>query len=300
MPLLARANYDPAVAVTSAATTGALAMTALDTTNLRVTFTAPANGMVLVRGRVCAHGASTLPQLLLGVLDSTTVRLRQIPNGGRMAGASTERYAYELEAIVTGLTPSTSYTWDFAYGVEFGVALTALKWGGPNDTTTDNAWGAAAFEVWTTENLLAAAVYDPGTAVAKATSARLAMTALDTTNLRCTFNAPASGNVFWRLRGGGIAGATTFPSVLLGILEGATVVARQAPMTNMPGTALATTNVPLEASGVLALTPFSSHTYDAAYGVEILLASTNLNYGGPNDTTASNAWGQLALEVWAA
>jgi hypothetical protein len=52
MALLAGVAYDPAAAVTKA-TSAALAMTAFDTTNLRVTFTAPANGKVLVRIRPC-------------------------------------------------------------------------------------------------------------------------------------------------------------------------------------------------------------------------------------------------------
>jgi hypothetical protein len=52
MALLAGVAADPAAAVTKA-TSAAPAMTAFDTTNLRVTFTAPANGKVLVRIRPC-------------------------------------------------------------------------------------------------------------------------------------------------------------------------------------------------------------------------------------------------------
>jgi hypothetical protein len=48
------------------------------------------------------------------------------------------------------------------------------------------------------------------------------------------------------------------------------------------------------------LTPGASLSWDAAYGVDIAVASSNINYGGPNDTTASNAWGGFAYEVWAA
>ncbi len=57
MALLASVNYDPATAV-SAATSALLAMTALDTTNLRLTFTTPSNGFVLVRMRCVVVGAT--------------------------------------------------------------------------------------------------------------------------------------------------------------------------------------------------------------------------------------------------
>jgi hypothetical protein len=50
--------------------------------------------------------------------------------------------------VVTGLTPSATLVWDAAYGVETVVASTGLKYGGPNDTTGDNAFGGFAFEVW--------------------------------------------------------------------------------------------------------------------------------------------------------
>jgi hypothetical protein len=54
----------------------------------------------------------------------------------------------EAAGVVSGLTPSASLTWDAAYGVETGVASTGLKYGGPNDTTANNAFGAFIFEVW--------------------------------------------------------------------------------------------------------------------------------------------------------
>lgn len=58
MALLASKQYDPAAAA-SIVTTAAAVMTALDTTNLRNTFTVPANGRVLVRQRpVGGRGAS--------------------------------------------------------------------------------------------------------------------------------------------------------------------------------------------------------------------------------------------------
>ena len=150
MALLAGTLYDPAVSV-SKATTAALAMTAIDTTNLRLTFTAPANGAVLVRLVGKLHGATTFPQILLGVLDGSTVRGRVAPQAV-LGGTAVATTMVNVEAlfVVTGLTPSTSYTWDAAYGVETVVASTGLKYGGPNDATANNAFGGFVFEVWNT------------------------------------------------------------------------------------------------------------------------------------------------------
>jgi hypothetical protein len=52
----------------------------------------------------------------------------------------------EAEFVVTGLTGSQ--TWDAAYDVETLVASTGLKFGGPNDTAGNDAFGGFQFEVW--------------------------------------------------------------------------------------------------------------------------------------------------------
>lgn len=148
MALLAGTLYDPAAAV-SKATTAALAMTALDTTNLRLTFTAPASGRVLVRLQGTLHGATTFPQIQLGVLEGSTVKGRVSPAGlvnGNLA--ATTFLTVEGLFVVTGLTAGASLTWDAAYGVETVVASTGLKYGGPNNTTANDAFGGFAFEVW--------------------------------------------------------------------------------------------------------------------------------------------------------
>lgn len=148
MGILAATLYDPAAAVTKA-TTALLAMTALDTTNLRLTFTVPASGRVLVRMQGTLHGAATFPQILLGVLEGSTVRGRLAPAGlvnGNLA--ATTFLTVEAQFVVSGLTPGANLTWDAAYGVETIVASTGLKYGGPNDTTANNAFGGFLFEVW--------------------------------------------------------------------------------------------------------------------------------------------------------
>lgn len=150
MSLLAGKAYDPATAVNKA-TTALLAMTALDTTNLRLTFNAPSNGAVLVRLQGTLHGAATFPQILLGVLSGSTVMGRIAPAGlpnGNLA--ATTFLTVEAQFLVTGLTSGAAQTWDAAYGVETLVASTGLKYGGPNNTTANDAWGAFIFEVWDT------------------------------------------------------------------------------------------------------------------------------------------------------
>lgn len=150
MGLLAGKAYDPATAVAKS-TVALLPMTALDTTNLRLTFNAPANGSVMVRIQGTISGAATFPQILLGVLEGTTIRGRVAPAGllnGNLA--ATTFMTVEALFLVTGLTPGASLTWDAAYGVETIVANTAIRYGGPNDSTTNTAWGALLYEVWTT------------------------------------------------------------------------------------------------------------------------------------------------------
>ncbi len=301
MACLGAVAYDPAGAIVSKATSSLLAMTAFDTTNARITFTAPSNGSVLVKIRVPNKGASTSGVTLLGVLDGATVRGRCSPNVGRQGGTATLKTA-EAVYLVTGLTPTTSYTFDAAYGVELVQASSAFVYGGPNNTTLNDAAGALVFEVWETPNLLAGTFYDPGTAAGPSTASLLAMTAIDTTNLRLNFTVPASGKVHVRLRCVS-TGSTTVPNMLLGVLESSTVKMRQAPLgghTNV-GTLAATDHTVLEAHGVVSgLTPSASLTWDAAYGVETAVASQVMRYGGPNDTTITNAYGGIAFEVWSA
>lgn len=303
MALLGAAHYDPAGAV-SKSTASLLAMAALDTANLRVTFTAPANGKVLVRMRgTASHGATTWAQILFGVLEASTVRGRMAPIGafGQAAGA-TSPLVREASFLVTGLTPGNSYTYDAAYGVEFAVASSNLKYGGPNDASGNDAWGAFAFEVWETHALLAGTLYDPASAATKATSSLTAMAAMDTSNLRLTFAAPPSGRVLWRIAGligKGTSGA--IPSVLIGVMESASIRSRTQPVIGAAGTALATSHVPFEAKGYVGgLTPANNYTYDAAWATQVVAAASVIEYGGPNDTTQDNAYGGLAFEVWSA
>jgi hypothetical protein len=143
--------------------------------------------------------------------------------------------------------------------------------------------------------------YDPATAVAgttKSLGAALAMTAIDTTNLRASFTAPASGKVMVRCRVA-FGGGTTLPAILLGVLAGAAIIFRQAPqLQSIPGTIAATTVIVAEVIATVSVTPGAALVWDMAYGVETLATSAGLRYGGPNDATASNAYGAATFEVW--
>jgi hypothetical protein len=206
----------------------------------------------------------------------------------------------EVTGVITGLTPGNSYTFDGSYDVEIVDTAGAAGYGGAN-TAGASGPGGFEFEIWETLNLLGSCLYDPAVAVTEATTALLAMTVMDTTNLRITFTAPGSGNVYWRIYVP-FHGSTTIGQVLLGILESSTVRARVAPIMGCPFGAIAATScVGLEASGVITgLTPGNSYTWDAAYGVETISGAGGLKYGGPNDTTTNNAFGAAAFEVWAA
>lgn len=302
MSLLAGVNYDPSSAVTNKATTGLLAMTAVDTTNLRLTFTAPANGSVLVRIRTQLNGATTSPAVLLGVLDGATVRARQAPVYGRGTAAATQNVQLETLAVVTGLTPGTSYTWDAAYAVQTVVASTNIKYGGPDNSTGSDAWGGFGYEVWTAETLLAGAHYDPGTQATASVTSLLPMTAFDTSNLRLVFTAPTSGNVIVTMQapvhgttaaGGGVH--------LFGVLDGATVRARSTPAKAWEvSTGPAATDYIANRSRALVtgLTPGTTYTWDAAYGVEVVAASGSFAWGGPDTTSGNDAAGGFSYMIW--
>lgn len=299
MGILASAAYDPAVAVQKSAAS-LLAMTAIDTTNLRLAPVVPANGIVEVRARAALGGTTAVARITLGVLEASTVKLRQLaasPTTGASLVAGTN-LGSELFGIITGLTPG-AHTFDLAYGVELAGASAVLQYGGPNDTAGNDAFGACTFEFWDTANVLAAVSYDPGTAATASMTSLLAMTALDTTNLRLTFTAPSDGDVYWKARCGW-GGATVPGQALLGILESTTVVARAVPQW-VGGMSSSTASGVLEASGVVTGVSAGSHTWDAAYGVQVVSgAGGGLKWGGPNDTTQNNAWGAFTFMLWQA
>jgi hypothetical protein len=137
--------------------------------------------------------------------------------------------------------------------------------------------------------LLGAILYDPAVKVNKSAAALLAMTAIDTVNLRLTVTVPASGIIMVRLACGGLN--STIPAILLGVMNGAAIVARAPVISRMEQGCFVQMVIP-------GLTPSTPITLDAAYSVKIVAAGANLSYGGPNDAVASSADGAFSFEIW--
>jgi hypothetical protein len=301
---------DPATAVTKA-TSALLAQTAFDTSSARVTFAPPdlgrgaGNEMVIARIRVANKGSATaIPATLLGVLDGATVRGRQAPAAfAKQYATVTGLSQHEAVFVIGGLTAGTTYNFDAAYGVETLAASTNFGYGGPNNATASDAYGPLAYEIWSTPQLLAGKLYDPATAVTKSLATAAAVTAFDTTNLRHTFTVPASGLVMARIRAMASGGTGSAAVVHFGVMNGATVVARLAAhqIWCANTTVAATDHVIYQAEFVVpGLTPGASLTWDAAYGIETAGTGMSIKYGGPNDTTADNAYGGISYELMAA
>lgn len=302
MPLLAGVSFDPSVLVL-ASTAALRAMTAFDTTNLRLSFDSPANGSVLVRIAVTytgGGGAGSVASILLGVLSGSSVIARQIPQnqGGTTAAVNTYN-SFEALFTVTGLTPGNRNDWDAAYAVQALVAGSNIKYGGPNDTTALDAGGGLQYEIYTTEHLLAATLFDPAVRVTVSTTTLAAMTAFDTTNLRLTFTAPASGSVLVRIRvPAQSSGGAVTPVVMLGILDGSTVRLRVTPIAQPTSGGVSSRNYyGSEGQGVITGLA-GTFTWDAAYAVQST-AGIGFSYGGPNNATGNNASGGFLYEIWA-
>lgn len=147
MNLLAAKLYDPASAA-SKNTTQTAAMTAFDTTNLRLTFTPPAHGLVRFRMQAVGTGSTQAPVILMGVLNTTNVVGRAAPAYfPNSAASTTQLFTLVSDFIATGVT-AVSSNFDAAWAVQQAVAGTNIRYGGPNNTTAATAWGAFCFEAW--------------------------------------------------------------------------------------------------------------------------------------------------------
>ena len=167
MNLLNGKIYDPAASVNKV-TTAALAMTALDTANLRLAITVPAHGFVRFRLAGTLHGAATLPQIVLGVMNGAAIVGRASPMVGGSNLAATSLYKVEADFVVGGLAPGAMNV-DAAYGVETLVAATGLKYGGANNATANDAFGGFSFEAWDPMPIVNTAATGPAQVTADAT-----------------------------------------------------------------------------------------------------------------------------------
>ncbi len=112
--LLGRCFYAPNPSVSYAVTASTL--TALDATNLKVSFTTAASGPgsteVLVKLQAGVSGTTILYFGLTGT-GAPASRYEVLSNGSPVSGS--------VEFLVTGLTPNTAYTWDFAAATNTGT-----------------------------------------------------------------------------------------------------------------------------------------------------------------------------------
>jgi len=119
---LARVTYAPASIATYTITAS---VAALDTTNLTISFVAPPSGQVVLRAvfpfllRPGAVIANSVAGFALFVTHSTTTPVSAYMLYGNVDNAVTGTNTYlnsvgHYEALVTGLTPRTTYQYDFA------------------------------------------------------------------------------------------------------------------------------------------------------------------------------------------
>lgn len=109
----------------------------VDATNLIVTFTAPTSGAVIVSLSATAVGAAST-EINWGMRDGTTL----IANSVGQMSYSGGQYRMTHRFLVSGLTPSTSYTWKWAHARLTGGSTVNTLWGGAPGV------GGALIEVW--------------------------------------------------------------------------------------------------------------------------------------------------------
>ena len=140
--LLARKQYAPSSATTYTLVSIATGVTALDATNLSVTFVAPPSGDVLVRLTALAQGDNVVgDKVLFAVVSSTSSPGTLVGVVGLVytsvvtAAATDDEGLVTMEQVITGLSPGTSYTWYFA-GAYVTAAGKVIVQGGASNTTT--------------------------------------------------------------------------------------------------------------------------------------------------------------------
>ena len=149
--LIARTAYGPSTATTYNAivniTTG---VTALDATNLFVTFPGPPSGSVLVKLTAFCHGLAAADKTIFAVLSSTA-------SPGTLVGTSALAYLAPAATgndnaiattvhLITGLTAGTTYTWYF--GAAYVTGQNTIIAQGGNTNTASPTGAPAVMEVW--------------------------------------------------------------------------------------------------------------------------------------------------------
>jgi hypothetical protein len=136
--LLARVSYAPSTPVTYTAALGPN-LVALDTTNLAITFTTAGSGPgsteVVVRLQAGVNGAARLYWGLTGTGAPTT--------GYQISNSLSNSQLASLDFPVTGLTPNTTYTWNFAAYASVASTATIAAGSAAAGALTSNAYPAS-------------------------------------------------------------------------------------------------------------------------------------------------------------
>lgn len=118
--LLKRVQYAPSTATTYTVVAVATGLTALDTTNLVVTFIAPASGTVRVNLQGLVKGSVAAKSCAFGLVTTTgspgTLVSGSVIGLASISSATPADYGQssQVAQIITGLSAGTSYTWYFA------------------------------------------------------------------------------------------------------------------------------------------------------------------------------------------
>ena len=145
--VLARVQYAPSSEHTYTLVNITTGVTALDSTNLVVTFIAPPSGNVMVKLQGwCEGGAAATDKVIFAVVSTTG-------SPGTLAPGSVTGLAYSsptgtladnqglatMEQLIMGLTPGSSYTWYFAAAYGTGAASIFAQGGTANTTSVTGA-----------------------------------------------------------------------------------------------------------------------------------------------------------------
>jgi hypothetical protein len=147
--LLARAFFAPSSVTTYTIVAAATGVTALDTTNLVVTFIAPPSGSVEVEMIGMVEGTTTAGKFVYFAVVSTTsspgtlVGVVGLVYSTPTTTALDDESTVVMKELITGLTPGNSYTWYFAASTTTASTCKVLAQGGTTNTATPTGAPAA-------------------------------------------------------------------------------------------------------------------------------------------------------------
>jgi hypothetical protein len=158
--LIATKKYAPATNTVFSTTSATYAV--LDTTNLRVTFTGPASGSVIVK--LTAYADYNLSTLEYGwaLLSGASIVSSSGGIANRIATQGTGT-TISQSFLITGLTSGTSYNWDWAHAENStGTGRTLCGPGATSTTYQTNNIGTCLMEVWDGVTTSGGSLADPG------------------------------------------------------------------------------------------------------------------------------------------